>query len=32
MKEEIITRTAYDLCNGSAVPFPEGHSGMLGTK
>jgi len=32
MKEEIITRTAYDLRNGRAVPFPDGHSGMLGTK
>jgi formate C-acetyltransferase len=32
MKEEIITRTAYDLRNGRAVPFPEGDSGMLGTK
>jgi formate C-acetyltransferase len=32
MKEEIITRTAYDLRNGRAVPFPEGHHGMLGTK
>jgi pyruvate formate-lyase/glycerol dehydratase family glycyl radical enzyme len=32
MKEEIITRTAYDLHNGRAVPFPDDHSGMLGTK
>lgn len=32
MKEEIITRTAYDLRMGRAVPFPEGSSGMLGTK
>jgi formate C-acetyltransferase len=32
MKEEIITRTAYDLRNGSAVPFPEGRTGMLGTR
>jgi len=32
MKEEIITRTAYDLRNGRAVPFPDGHNGMLGTK
>ncbi len=32
MKEEIITRTAYDLNDGGAVPFPEGRSGMLGTK
>ena len=23
MKEEIITRTAYDLRNGRAVPFPD---------
>lgn len=27
MKEEIITRTAYDLRNGKAVPFPEGPTG-----
>ncbi|MFC1895806.1 glycine radical domain-containing protein, partial [Thermodesulfobacteriota bacterium] len=32
MKEEIITRTAYDLRSGSAVPFPEENSDMLGTK
>jgi len=32
MKEEIITRTAYDLNNGRAVPFPDDHNGMLGTK
>jgi formate C-acetyltransferase len=32
MKEEIITRTAYDLRNGRAVPFPDGNSGMLGTE
>jgi formate C-acetyltransferase len=32
MKEEIITRTAYDLRKTSAVTFPQGHTGMLGTK
>jgi formate C-acetyltransferase len=32
MKEEIITRTAYDLRDGSAVPFPEGDTGMPETK
>ncbi len=32
MKEEIITRTAYDLGSGQAVAFPEKNSGMLGTK
>jgi formate C-acetyltransferase len=32
MKEEIITRTAYDLRDGSAVPFPEALNGMLGTR
>ncbi len=32
MKDEIITRTAYDLRNGKAVPFPDSRSGMLGTK
>jgi formate C-acetyltransferase len=29
MKEEIITRTAYDLRHGNAVPFPEEHRAML---
>ena len=29
MKQEIITRTAYDLGHGDAVPFPEAHRGML---
>lgn len=28
MKDEIITRTAYDLQNGTAVPFPESHASM----
>jgi formate C-acetyltransferase len=32
MKEEIITRTAYDLRSGGAVPFPDMHSRMLGTQ
>ncbi|MBU1055019.1 MAG: hypothetical protein KKC46_14505 [Proteobacteria bacterium] len=32
MKEEIITRTAYDLKNGKSVTFPDAHSDMLGTK
>jgi formate C-acetyltransferase len=32
MKEEIITRTAYDLRLGKAVDFPEGSSDMLGMK
>ncbi|MBU3950430.1 MAG: hypothetical protein KJ826_19700 [Proteobacteria bacterium] len=32
MKDEIITRTAYDLRSGKSVPFPDAHSGMLGTK
>ncbi len=31
MKEEIITRTAYDLRSGNAVPFPQRNSGMPGT-
>jgi pyruvate formate-lyase/glycerol dehydratase family glycyl radical enzyme len=29
MKDEIITRTAYDLENGKAVPFPEDMTAML---
>lgn len=29
MKKEIITRTAYDIRNGQAVPFPEGERAML---
>jgi len=29
MKDEIITRTAYDLGTGKAVPFPEEYSSML---
>lgn len=29
MKEEIITRTAYDIRNGKAVPFPDGERSML---
>lgn len=29
MKDEIITRTAYSLRSGKAVPFPEGHKSML---
>lgn len=29
MKDEIITRTAYDLGSGVAVPFPEGDRDML---
>ncbi|MBW2644873.1 MAG: formate acetyltransferase, partial [Deltaproteobacteria bacterium] len=29
MKEEIITRTAYNLRSGKAVPFPEEHKSML---
>ncbi len=29
MKDEIITRTAYDLGSGKAVPFPEEHRKML---
>lgn len=32
MKEEIITRTAYDLKNGKSVTFPGDQSDMLGTK
>jgi formate C-acetyltransferase len=32
MKDEIITRTEYDLKTGKAVPFPESHSSMLGSK
>ncbi|MGA1874138.1 MAG: pyruvate formate lyase family protein [bacterium] len=31
MKEEIITRTAYDIETGEAVPFPADHSSMLGS-
>jgi formate C-acetyltransferase len=30
MKDEIITRTAYNIRNGKAVPFPESHKSMLG--
>ncbi len=29
MKEEIITRTAYNIKTGKAVPFPEKHKSML---
>lgn len=29
MKDEIITRTAYDLRKGMAVPFPDGFAAML---
>jgi formate C-acetyltransferase len=29
MKDEIITRTAYDLKTGRSVPFPEQEKGML---
>ncbi len=29
MKEEIITRTAYNIKSGKAVPFPEKHKSML---
>ncbi len=29
MKDEIITRTAYDLKSGRSVPFPEQKKGML---
>lgn len=29
MKDEIITRTAYDLNTGKSVPFPEKQKGML---
>lgn len=29
MKEEVITRTAYDIRSGTAVPFPEEHEAML---
>ncbi|HEC96905.1 MAG TPA: hypothetical protein ENI58_01900 [Nitrospirae bacterium] len=29
MKDEIITRTAYDLNSGRVVPFPEEYSSML---
>jgi len=29
MKDEIITRTAYDLKTGKAAPFPEKHKGMI---
>lgn len=29
MKDEIITRTAYDLKTGRSVPFPEQQKGML---
>jgi formate C-acetyltransferase len=29
MKDEIITRTEYDLKSKKAVPFPQQHSSML---
>ncbi|OEU81294.1 MAG: hypothetical protein BA865_00895 [Desulfobacterales bacterium S5133MH4] len=29
MKDEIITRTAYNIRSGNAVPFPEEHKSML---
>ena len=29
MKDEIITRTAYDLKSGKSVPFPEEQKGMI---
>ena len=29
MKDEIITRTAYDLKTGRSVPFPVQQTGML---
>jgi formate C-acetyltransferase len=29
MKEEIITRTAYDIRSGKAAPFPDKHRSML---
>ena len=29
MKDEIITRTAYNLRGGGAVPFPQGHQDLL---
>ncbi|MGB5987799.1 MAG: pyruvate formate lyase family protein [Desulfobacterales bacterium] len=29
MKDEIITRTAYDIKTGRIIPFPEQHSDML---
>ena len=29
MKDEIITRTAYDIETGKAVPFPENRKEML---
>jgi formate C-acetyltransferase len=32
MKDEIITRTEYNLKTGKAVPFPEPYSSMLGFK
>ncbi len=32
MKDEIITRTAYDLNNGHAVPFPDEHTDMQSFK
>jgi len=32
MKDEIITRTAYDLGMGTAAPFPQAHQDMLGTQ
>ena len=32
MKEEIITRTAYDIKTGQAVPFPEEYGDMLPTE
>ena len=30
MKDEIITRTEYNVRNGNAVPFPESEKSMLG--
>ena len=32
MKEEIITRTAYDIASGAAVPFPQTHDSMLASE
>lgn len=32
MKEEIITRTAYNIKTGKAVPFPEKHKSMLASE
>jgi formate C-acetyltransferase len=29
MKDEIITRTAYSVKDGSAIPFPESDKSML---